>query len=122
MIKIGIVGTGGIADWHVTEFQKNKYSTVVAACDVSSERLNAFCDKFNIKERYNNVEALLDKADIDEVGKKIFELVISTASGRPTKSEFNGYADEEFTPWQVGVVMYIFFIKNFILYSTNETK
>ena len=50
MIKIGIVGTGGIAEWHVTEFQKNNDSTVVAACDVSSDRLNAFCDKFNIKE------------------------------------------------------------------------
>ena len=35
MIKIGIVGTGGIAEWHVTEFQKNNDSTVVAACDVS---------------------------------------------------------------------------------------
>ena len=51
MIKIGIVGTGGIAEWHVNEFQKNKDSTVVAACDVSSERLNTFCDKFNIKEK-----------------------------------------------------------------------
>ncbi len=67
MIKIGIVGTGGIADWHVTEFQKNKNSTVVAACDISSDRLNAFCDNFNIKERYNSVEELLDKADIDAV-------------------------------------------------------
>ena len=67
MIKIGIVGTGGIAEWHVTEFQKNNDSTVVAACDVSSERLNAFCDKFNIKERYSSVEELLDKSDIDAV-------------------------------------------------------
>jgi altronate hydrolase len=45
------------------------------------------------------------KEDIDKVGKKIFELVISTASGSPTKSEFNGYGDEEFNPWQGGVVM-----------------
>ena len=67
MIKIGIVGTGGIAEWHVTEFQKNNDSTVVAACDVSSERLNAFCDKFNIKERYSSIEELLDKSDIDAV-------------------------------------------------------
>ena len=36
MIKIGIVGTGGIAEWHVTEFQKNNHSTVVAACDAVS--------------------------------------------------------------------------------------
>ena len=37
--------------------------------------------------------------------KKIFELVVNTASGNPTKSEQNGYGDEEFNPWQVGVVM-----------------
>ena len=45
------------------------------------------------------------KEEIEEVGKKIFELVIATASGSPTKSEINGYGDEEFNPWQVGVVM-----------------
>ena len=67
MIKIGIVGTGGIAEWHVTEFQKNNYSTVVAACDVESDRLNTFCDKYNIKERYKSVEELLEKADIDAI-------------------------------------------------------
>ena len=42
---------------------------------------------------------------IDDVGKKIFELVVDTASGNPSKSEQNGYGDEEFNPWQVGVVM-----------------
>ena len=67
MIKIAIVGTGGMAEKHATEFQKNQNSTVVAACDISSERLNIFCDKFNIKERYDNVEELLDNADIDAV-------------------------------------------------------
>ena len=45
------------------------------------------------------------KEEIEEVGKKIFELVITTASGSSTKSELNGYGDEEFNPWQVGVVM-----------------
>ena len=48
MIKIAIVGTGGIAEWHVTEFQKNNDSTVVAACDVSSERLNTFLSLIHI--------------------------------------------------------------------------
>jgi predicted dehydrogenase len=42
MIKIGIVGTGGIAEWHVAEFQKNNDSTVIAACDVASEDLIPF--------------------------------------------------------------------------------
>ena len=45
------------------------------------------------------------KEKIEDVGKKIFELVVNTASGNPSKSEKNGYGDEEFNPWQVGVVM-----------------
>jgi altronate dehydratase len=45
------------------------------------------------------------KEKIDEVGKKIFDLVVETASGSKSKSEQNGYGDEEFNPWQVGVVM-----------------
>ena len=67
MIKIGIVGTGGIAEWHATEFQKNTNSTIISACDVSEERLNSFCNKFNIKERYNTVEELLEKSEIDAI-------------------------------------------------------
>ena len=45
------------------------------------------------------------KEKIEDVGNKIFELVVNTASGNPSKSEQNGYGDEEFNPWQVGVVM-----------------
>ena len=45
------------------------------------------------------------KEEIEDVGKKIFELVVNTASGNRSKSEQNGYGDEEFNPWQVGVVM-----------------
>jgi len=45
------------------------------------------------------------KEKIEDVGQKIFELVVNTASGNKSKSEINGYGDEEFNPWQVGVVM-----------------
>ena len=67
MIKIGIVGTGGIAEWHASAFKNNKNSDVIAACDINSERLNDFCNKFDIKERYNNVDELLEKSNIDAV-------------------------------------------------------
>jgi altronate hydrolase len=42
---------------------------------------------------------------VEQVGKRVFELVLKTASGSSSKSELNGYGDEEFNPWQVGVVM-----------------
>jgi altronate hydrolase len=44
-------------------------------------------------------------ASVQEIGKRIFDLVLATASGQPTKSEALGMGEEEFTPWQLGAVM-----------------
>jgi altronate hydrolase len=44
-------------------------------------------------------------ASVQEIGRRIFDLVLATASGRPTKSEELGAGEEEFTPWQLGAVM-----------------
>ena len=42
---------------------------------------------------------------IDEMGERIFRLMLETASGRKTKSELHGYGQNEFVPWQLGAVM-----------------
>ncbi len=42
---------------------------------------------------------------VDEVGARIFQLILDTASGRATKSEVHGYGQNEFVPWQLGAVM-----------------
>lgn len=44
-------------------------------------------------------------SDLQEMGERIFELMIATASGQATKSEQHGYGQNEFVPWQVGAVM-----------------
>jgi altronate hydrolase len=44
-------------------------------------------------------------ATVAEMGRKIFELVLATASGRRTKSEELGFGEDEFTPWVLGAVM-----------------
>lgn len=44
-------------------------------------------------------------ASIDELGERIFRLMLETASGRQTKSEGHGYGQSEFVPWQLGAVM-----------------
>ena len=44
-------------------------------------------------------------ASIQEMGQRIFDLVLATASGEPSKSEKHGYGQNEFVPWQVGAVM-----------------
>lgn len=42
---------------------------------------------------------------IAEAGREIFNCVLQTASGQPTKSEALGFGDDEFTPWQLGAVL-----------------
>jgi altronate hydrolase len=44
-------------------------------------------------------------ASVAQLGQRIFEQLLQTASGRPTKSEGHGYGQSEFVPWQVGAVM-----------------
>ena len=44
-------------------------------------------------------------SSIDEVGERIFRLMLETASGRLSKSEAHGYGQNEFVPWQLGAVM-----------------
>jgi altronate hydrolase len=43
--------------------------------------------------------------DVAEMGRRVFELVLATASGRRSRSEELGFGDEEFVPWQLGAVM-----------------
>ena len=42
---------------------------------------------------------------IAAMGQQIFDALLATASGSPTKSEQHGYGQNEFVPWQLGAVM-----------------
>ncbi len=44
-------------------------------------------------------------ASIADMGQRIFDLVLATASGTASKSELHGYGQNEFVPWQLGAVM-----------------
>jgi altronate hydrolase len=44
-------------------------------------------------------------ATVDEVGKRLFDLMLRTASGAKSKSELHGYGQSEFVPWYLGAVM-----------------
>src|SRR5471030_612791 len=42
---------------------------------------------------------------VQEAGAKIFELILATASGEPSKSELHGFGQDEFVPWYIGAVV-----------------
>jgi altronate hydrolase len=44
-------------------------------------------------------------ATLEDVGQRIFKMVLDTASGKKTKSEEYGYGDDEFAPWHFGATM-----------------
>ena len=48
---------------------------------------------------------LTDGKSVEAVGRESYELLLSVASGAPSKSEAQGLGDYEFVPWQIGAVM-----------------
>jgi len=42
---------------------------------------------------------------VEECGRRIFELILRTASGGRSKSEAQGFGEAEFAPWPLGAVM-----------------
>jgi altronate hydrolase len=49
-------------------------------------------------------EILDGTVSIEEMGQRIFDCLLRTASGAPSKSELLGLGDNEFVPWQIGVM------------------
>jgi altronate hydrolase len=50
-------------------------------------------------------EIIDGECSVAEMGLRIFDLVLATASGAKSKSEIHGYGQNEFVPWQIGAVM-----------------
>jgi altronate hydrolase len=47
-------------------------------------------------------EILDGGASVEEMGRRIFDLLLETASGKRSKSEELGYGEDEFAPWHLG--------------------
>jgi len=53
-----------------------------------------------------NCGTIIDgRESVADVGRRFFELILETASGRKTKSEQFGYGEDEFAPWVLGATM-----------------
>ena len=45
------------------------------------------------------------EASVPEMGQRIFDAILKSASGAQTKSEALGFGEDEFLPWHIGAVM-----------------
>ncbi len=67
MVKLAVVGTGGMAHAHARSFQGIRGVKLVAACDVVPEKVAAFAEQFGIPQTFTDLKKMLAEADIDAV-------------------------------------------------------
>ena len=63
-VNVALIGTGIIAHSHMEMYRAIPGVNVVAACDLDENKLNAFCDKWNIPDRYIDYREMLKRDDI----------------------------------------------------------
>ncbi len=67
MIRLAVIGTGGMANAQVKAFHEIKGVKIVAACDIDEKRVKGFAEKHGIPLTYTDYNELLDKVELDAV-------------------------------------------------------
>lgn len=67
MVRLGIIGTGGMANDHARRFQKIKGVRLAACCDICDDRAKAFADTYGIPRWYADHRRMLDDGGLDAV-------------------------------------------------------
>jgi altronate hydrolase len=65
----------------------------------------ALFDRMRLDMDFNAGVIVDGTQSVAEAGAALFQLMLDTASGRPSCSEVHGLGDNEFVPWQLGAVM-----------------
>jgi len=81
-VKIGIIGTGGMARMHAQLYQQIPGCEVTAACDISLQRVTEYGDSFGIPQRFTQSNELLASGNVDAVS-----IVTPDASHMPLSLE-----------------------------------
>ncbi len=61
MLKIGLVGVGGISHSHIDAWEKMEDAELIAMCDIRPERM----EKFEDKHRYTDFDEMLNNEEFD---------------------------------------------------------
>ena len=65
-VKVGFVGTGGMANAHISQVHTIEEATIVAFCDIAEERAKIAADRYG-GQSYVDAQRMLDEADLDAV-------------------------------------------------------
>lgn len=68
-VRVGIIGTGGIAGWHAKQLLELQEVQITALVDTSEVNRNAFVKKFELQDtsQFSNYEDMLEQAELDAV-------------------------------------------------------
>src|SRR5690242_774277 len=68
MIRIGLVGCGGMANWHASQLKGIEKTRVVALCDTIAEHTKQFREKYFADAlEFDSYERMLEEAKLDAV-------------------------------------------------------
>lgn len=67
MIRLGLIGTGGMANDHARRFRKIKGVALAACCDIVGERAKAFAATYGIPRWYDDHRRMLADGGLDAV-------------------------------------------------------
>ncbi len=67
LVRIGLIGTGGMAKWHAKRFKEIKGARLTACCDIVPGRAEEFARKHGIPAAYTSLEEMLDREPLDGV-------------------------------------------------------
>ena len=64
---VGIVGCGRVAALHAEAYTLVPGTQLVAAADIDADKLDLFCERWSIPQRYGSYEEMLAQANVDIV-------------------------------------------------------
>ena len=63
--RVGIIGAGGIARAHGQAIAQTDRAEIVAVCSRSQASVEKYCNEFDVRHGYTDLDEMLDKEDID---------------------------------------------------------
>ena len=66
-VKVGVVGTGGIATHQARCLAKLDDVEIVAGCDINEDNLKKFCDTYEVEQRVKDFNELVRMPELDAV-------------------------------------------------------
>jgi predicted dehydrogenase len=68
-VRVGMIGTGGIAGWHARQLLELPEAQIAALADISAANRSAFADKYGLRDvaHFDRYEDMLEQAELDAV-------------------------------------------------------